>query len=307
MSSDPSPPPAPHTATSPLVPLALDVEAIVERHAAVLLDAYGVLVDGDGPLPGAREFLEYLHARSTPFLIVTNDASRSHRTMETRFRGLGLPVSEEAIVSSGSLVAPWIRDASLGGARCVVLGTEDSKGMVREGGGVVVPPDAREDLDALFVCDESGFPFLDTLDTLVSQLFRAFERGRRPRLVLPNPDLLYPKRGGEFGLAAGTIAAVIESALAHRFGGSKDVPDGAIRFERLGKPYRPIFEAALAKVGTRDAVMFGDQHATDVRGANDAGIPSVLVASGLTRKDDVVRGGIAPTYVVDGVALRPRT
>ena len=51
---------------------------IISSYEAILIDAYGVLVDARGELPNARTFVEELNANKTNFLIVTNDASRSH-------------------------------------------------------------------------------------------------------------------------------------------------------------------------------------------------------------------------------------
>ena len=64
-----------------------------------------------------------------------------------------------------------------------------------------------------------------------------------------------------------------------------------------------IFEAALARVGTRNAVMVGDQLATDIRGAHNAGIASALVSRGLTNTTsgatmDFSAAGGPPTYLV---------
>jgi ribonucleotide monophosphatase NagD (HAD superfamily) len=44
-----------------------------------------------------------------------------------------------------------------------------------------------------------------------------------------------------------------------------------------------MFERAVAAAGTRRVVLIGDQLATDIRGANDFGIDSALVGTGLTR------------------------
>lgn len=271
---------------------------LVRDHEALLLDAYGVLVDGSGALPGARELVLDLHERGASYLLLTNDASRLPSTLEARFSRLGLPIPGERILASGDLLAAFFRTEGLDGARTVVLGPADSVELVRRAGGDVVPASPGEALDVLAVCDEAGFPFLDTLEAATNMLFTALEAGRSPRLVLPNPDLLYPKSGREFGYAAGSIAQMIEAALALRF------PESALRFERLGKPHAPIFEEACRRLGTKDAVMVGDQLATDILGARDFGLPSALVGWGLARLEELARSEVQPTYVVE--RLEPR-
>ena len=39
---------------------------------------------------------------------------------------------------------------------------------------------------------DSGTPFVDGIELAFSAVVRAIEAGRRPALVLPNPDLIYP-------------------------------------------------------------------------------------------------------------------
>jgi ribonucleotide monophosphatase NagD (HAD superfamily) len=61
-------------------PTPTTMRALLDRFDGVLLDAYGVLVDSGGVLPGARELIDELARRALPYAIVTNDASRSPAT-----------------------------------------------------------------------------------------------------------------------------------------------------------------------------------------------------------------------------------
>lgn len=270
-------------------------DALRARHRAVLLDAYGVLVDAGGALPGAAEAVASLERDGTPWLLVTNDASRLPETNARRLQGFGIPVPPERVLSSGALLAPWFAERSLGGARCVVLGTPDAQTFVRRAGGEVIAPSPTDLADVLVVADDSGYPFVETVDAVLSMLYRAFDGGRPVALVVPNPDLIYPARGGNYGFTAGTIAAMFEGALALRYPGSPP------RFERLGKPARVIFEAAVARLGTRDAVMVGDQLGTDIAGALDAGLPSALALTGVTSRAALAASAVRPTYVLPGL------
>ncbi len=117
------------------------------------------------------------------------------------------------------------------------------------------------------------------------------------RLVCPNPDLLFPKGEGSYGLTAGTVALVLEESLATRYARS-----GAFRFERLGKPHRPIFDEAARRAGTRSLVMLGDQLHTDIAGANDFGIDSALVLTGVSRDVAGVDRALRPTWILPSLA-----
>lgn len=269
------------------------MDELVERYSALLFDAYGVLSYSMGALPGAAELIDRLNRMGKPYYVLTNDASALPESRAARYRKVGLNVDAERIITSGSLLKGYFAEHSLSGARCAVLGTEDSAEYVRLAGGEVVP--AADGFDVLVVGDQSGFPFEDGVNAVLTALFRMFDAGDAPRLVLPNPDLVYPNDDG-FGMASGSVALIIEAALRQRY------PERGLEFERLGKPNGAIFEAALALTGTRDMVMFGDTLETDIRGANAFGIDSALVAGGVTPADGLDGAVDVPTYWVRGLA-----
>ena len=232
-------------------------------------------MSSSGSLPGAAAFVARLNRERRRYYVVTNDASKLPETAAARYRGFGLPLDAECIVTSGSLLAPYFAAEKLAGAATCVLGPADSVRYVEMAGGRVVAADST--FDVLVVADESGFPFLDTVDDAFTTLVRAIDAGRSVRLLLPNPDLVYPRGDGGFGFASGTVGRMFEEALAARYPRRKD-----LRFTRLGKPYPAIFAEALRRSGTRNMVMIGDQLETDIRGARDFGLDAALVEGGVT-------------------------
>lgn len=284
------------------VPSPITTRELLDRYAGLLLDVYGVLLDASGVLPGARELIAELERRGTPYAIVTNDASRSIATYVQKFARLGMPIAGERIVTSGSLLPSYFAAKSLAGARVCVLGTEDSVEYVRRGGGEIVPLEPALELDVLAVCDDAGFEFLAGMEWAFSAVVRAIEAGRRPTLVLPNPDLVYPKSRTELGFTAGAIALVIEAALARRF------PHERFVFDRLGKPEPHLFGEGARRLGLPPdrLVMIGDQIETDVAGAHAAGCDVALLA-GVSRwhrdpggeETTAARPRLAPTWLLD--------
>jgi HAD superfamily hydrolase (TIGR01459 family) len=270
---------------------------LVERYEVFFLDAYGVLVCSSGALPGAADFLARLSAAGRSFLILSNDASRSPETSCRRYRGFGLPIAVEQIVTSGSLLRDHYAQANLVGAPTIVLGTEDSADYVRRAGGQPVRADDRS-AEVVVVADDDGYDFLETVNQVVTVLLARCDRGEKTHLVLPNPDLLFPSGDGAFGITAGSIAAMLERILLLR------EPGGSLRFHPLGKPHAPMFAAAMRQSATTDKrriVMVGDQVVTDIRGARDFGLDSALVLSGISREADCERHGVDPTWRLDRV------
>ena len=282
------------------MPVAASTRDLLDRYAGILLDVYGVLLDASGPLPGARELIAELARRGTPYAIVTNDASRSIATYVQRFAKFGLPIAAEHIVTSGSLLPGYL--APLVPTRVCVLGTADSEEYVRASGCELVPLTAGLELDVLAVCDDAGFEFLPGMEWAFSAVVRAIEAGRAPKLVLPNPDLVYPKSPGELGFTAGAMALVIEAALERRFG-------RPFVFDRLGKPEPHLFIEAANRLGLERArlVMIGDQLETDIAGARAAGCDAALLA-GISRWEEsraldehttTDASQLAPTWLLD--------
>jgi HAD superfamily hydrolase (TIGR01450 family) len=273
----------------------ISINELIARYPVLLLDAYGVLVNDSGALPGAAGLIDELNRIRKPYYLLTNDASKLPQTAANRFKGFGLAVEPERIITSGGLLKSYFKERGLRKARCAVLGPEDSKQYVVDAGGTVVSPETG--FEAVVIGDEAGFPFVETVDTIISMLFRKVERREAFHLILPNPDLIYPKANGGFGMASGSIALIIEAALQLRYPGRPD-----IRFERLGKPHGAIFREALDRSGTEKMVMIGDQLETDIRGANAFGLDSVLVGTGVTNPEAAdMPHEIRPTYLMHSI------
>ena len=254
---------------------------LIDRYDAILLDAYGVLVNLDGALPGAAGWIDELNRRGKRYWLVSNTAAR--------YQGFGLAIPAERILSSGMLLKTYFAEHGLVGKRIRLLGPADSVRYAELAGGVVVP--AGADFDALVVADQAGFDLVEAVDEVLSALFRKFDAGEMVPLILPNPDLVYPTGRG-CGITSGAIAVMMEAALQRRY---PERPE--IGFVRLGKPYPELFEAAIELAGSRNVLMVGDQLETDILGANRLGIDSALVPGGITG-DRSEYGEIRPTYVL---------
>ncbi|MBI3772016.1 MAG: HAD hydrolase-like protein [Gammaproteobacteria bacterium] len=269
----------------------ISLEQLIARYDTLLFDAYGVLIHNSGALPGASELINRLNRIGKPYLILTNDASRLATTASARYQRYGLAIPPERILSAGSLLTDHFQYHHLTGKRCLVLGPEDSRQLVANAGGQVVT--AEDDFEVLVVADEMGYPLLETIDAALSTLCRRLDQNLPLHLILPNPDLIYPKASG-FGITAGSIAMILEAALQLRYPGLND-----LHFIRLGKPHAAIFLAAQARSPGK-LVMIGDQLETDIRGAQGCGIASVLVCSGITPRTSPFTS--RPDYVIDSIA-----
>ena len=128
---------------------------LLDRYSTFLLDAYGVIMRGDGALPGALEFIGEIKRRGKQYYVLTNDASALPSTRADRLQGFGLPVSADRIITSGGLLEGYFGAQGLSGVRCVVLGPQDSAAYVELAGGSVVAP--SDDFEAIVIGDHKTF------------------------------------------------------------------------------------------------------------------------------------------------------
>ncbi len=280
-----------------MIPAPSSVPELLDRYDAVFLDAYGVLNDAAGALPGAADLIVELERRGLPWALCTNDASRLPETVARRLAGFGIPIRPAHVVTAGMLVAPYFAAHGLAGRRCIVLGTADSRRYVEDAGGVVIAP-GEADVEVIVVGDDGFDPFRETIEATLTAAVHAIDAGRALALVLPNPDLIYP-RGKAWGVTAGAIALVLEAALARKH-------PGAPRFVPLGKPRPDLFLEARRRLGLDDAaraVMIGDQLDTDIAGALAAGVDAALVAGGVSTWAPGVSP--EPTWLLPSITLRP--
>ena len=275
-------------------PESATIGTLLARYDALLLDAYGVLVTGRGPLEGAADFVQLLRDRGKAFSIVTNDASRLPETCAKRYQSLGIHIEAHEVLTSGSMITEVFRHEDLEGAKTMVLGTDDTRAYVTRGGGDLLALEPGLEPEVVVVADEGGYNFLQSVEAVLSALCKAIDTGMSPKLYVANPDIIYPKREGEFGYTGGAVAMLLEAGLNRRYPGRDN------QFTGLGKPYSPIFNAAKKRHPDGKLVMVGDQLDTDILGANNAGIDSVLMLSGVAPSS--YESGPQPTYVLEDLS-----
>ena len=110
---------------------------------------------------------------------------------------------------------------------------------------------------------------------------------RGARLVATNADATYPAPDGLWP-GGGAILAAVTTAT----GATPTV---------VGKPSRPMFEAAAEDTGARHPLVVGDRLDTDIAGAAAMGWDSLLVLTGASRLEDLPASPALPTFVAGGL------
>lgn len=260
-------------------PKIVDISYLIESYEALFFDSFGVLIDGVDALPGAIDLVDRMNRDGTNYYVVTNDSSVSMESRVKSFASKGFDIPAERIVNSGSLIADYVVEAGLSGSPALVLGTDDARAYTAAGGVDLVEIGGDTEPDVVVVGHSGPHDWESTLETLLELFSRRFREGAPVKLVLPNPDFIYPNGPGNYGFGAAAFVNLLEQALERLHGDHE-----SLKATRLGKPFAPIFESAIKHAGTRNAVMIGDQLETDILGANRVGIPSAVVTTGINRR-----------------------
>ena len=125
--------------------------------AGYMFDVDGTLVLGDRSghgyqvLPGAREVLETLKAKSIPFVLLTNGSAYPAAVQAPRLREVGLPVEDWQMLTPSSVTAGYL--ASRGVKRALILGTPGVGHALAEKGIELkfTGQPAADEVDAVYV------------------------------------------------------------------------------------------------------------------------------------------------------------
>jgi HAD superfamily hydrolase (TIGR01459 family) len=233
-----------------------------------ILDLWGVVHDGTAPFPGVLDCMRLLLDAGKRLVLLSNAPRRADDVVR-RIAAIGVPAGlYHGVMSSGE--EAWLhlsrRDdpfyAALG-RRCLHIGSERDL-EIREGLALdIVDTPAAAD----FILNTGPAEWDDTVESYAPVLHAARERGLP--MVCANPDLIVI-HAGKPALCAGALAEAYE-----RLGGQ-------VRWH--GKPHPSVYDSCLRLLGIIDRrriLAIGDSLRTDVAGAANAGIDSLLIAGGV--------------------------
>jgi glycerol 3-phosphatase-2 len=224
----------------------------------VLADLDGVVYRGSKAVDHAVESLTAAAATHRVGYI-TNNASRTAAAVASQLSGYGLAVSAEDVVTSPQAAVRLLVDVVPAGSTILVVGGEGLTSVLEEEGFVVTR--SADDSPAAVV---QGFS-PDVGWVHLAEASYALEAGIP--WIATNTDWTIPQERG-IAPGNGTLVSAVHSAAGR-------LPDVA------GKPETPIFQAAVERFAATKALFIGDRLDTDVKGANDAGLVSVLVLTGI--------------------------
>lgn len=248
---------------------------------ALAIDMDGVLWRGDTPLPGLTRFFDFLHSRSIPYMLATNNASKTPDQYRQRLAKLGVTIDSNSVMTSSLATAAYLKRELNGEGNVYVIGGDGIRQAMRQAGFTVID-DSSQPAKAVV----AGIDFNITYDKLKHAVL-LIQRGAR--FVGTNGDVTFPAEEG-FYPGAGSILAAIQAATK-------------VKPVTIGKPERLMFEIVVEKLGSRPehTAMVGDRLETDILGGQRAGLKTILVTTGVDNRDSITQKGVQPDAIFSGI------
>jgi HAD superfamily hydrolase (TIGR01458 family) len=250
----------------------------------ILFDMDGVLYQGDTPIMGAAEAVQWCQRENIPFLFLTNTTSRPRTALTEKLADFGINIAVEQILTPPIAACHWLQ--------------EHGQGSV----ALFVPKTTRIEFDDLDIVD---WQTADTVGAIVigdlgsawnfntlNAAFRILMHQPQPYLVALGLTRYWQAEDG-LRLDTGPFVKALEYAS-----GQQAVV--------LGKPAEPFFTTALQLLGlsASKTLMIGDDIRGDIDAAQQCGIAGLLVRTGKYRSYDLEQG-ITPYAILDSVADLP--
>lgn len=256
---------------------------LIDVYDGALFDLDGVVYLGGDAIPGVAAGLAALRQRGVLLGYVTNNAGRGPQDVADHLVELGIECTAGDVITSAQALARVLVADLRPGSTVLVMGSPALEAEVAAAG--LTPTRTRRPAPAAVVC---GF-WPDMRWNEMNEACLAVQNGAR--WYATNPDLTRPLPDGE-SVGVGGILAAMRLTMPH------------VPLTIAGKPFRPLLDETMARLGVRRPIFVGDRLDTDVEGANNVGIDSLFVLSGSHGKDDLVGAEAHQRPTVVGWDLR---
>src|SRR5256714_6800439 len=243
-----------------------------------LTDMDGVIVRGTTVIPGAAEFLQRLRTQGIPFLILTNNSQYTPRDLQVRLAYMGLDVPPEAIFTSALATAQFLHSQRPGG-RAFAIGESGLTTALHDIGYILTD----QEPEYVVLGETTAYSFQH-----ITWAIRFIAAGAR--FIATNPDQM---GHGEGGIVPATRAgaALISAATG-------------VKPYFIGKPKPLMMRTALRTLDahSEDSALIGDRMDTDIVAGIESGLRTILVLTGVTRREQVERFPYRPSWILESIA-----
>ena len=253
-----------------------NLNEIINNYDGFIIDIWGVLWDGIEPYEYAQTTLEKLKKRNKKIILLSN-APRRAKVVSDKLSSIGIYNNlYDTIVSSGEVCRQEClansSKISVLGKKYYFIGQETDKGIALE--LEIKEVSSINKSSFLLVCGTRDFDH--TLDNYIEEL----DEGLRYDLplVCANPDKVVIRQNGKLITCAGILADYYQNNGGKVF--------------RFGKPFEAMYKRSFnilknlnSKLTLNKILVIGDSLETDILGANNNKLSSLLVINGIHKHE----------------------
>lgn len=242
-----------------------------EGFRGIVCDLDGVVYRGPHAIPHAVAALERVRAGGVDLVYATNNGSRTPQDVATHLTELGLTVSARSVLTSAQAAAALLRDRLGVGAPILGVG----------GPGVA------------YALAEAGLTRVTTAESAGGAAVAGVLQSYGPEVAWTDlAEIAHVVNGGALWVASnGDLTLPTARGIAPGNGSLVRVVRVAVTVDPVvvGKPHTPLYELSAAKLDLHpgQTLAIGDRLDTDIEGANRAGIPALMVLTGVNGVADV--------------------
>jgi len=243
-----------------------------------IFDADGTIYLSDRLLPGAAHVVKTLRSMGSGVVFVSNNPTYTRGQIAGKLTRLGIPALPDQVINSTFVLVQYLLSEAPG---CTVYPIGERPLHDELGAAGFTISEDPSSIDYVIASFDRSLTYHK-----LQVGFDALRAGAH--FVATNADPYCPVEGGGEPDAAAVIAALEAST--------------SVQVERiLGKPSTYMARTALAALGVepQDCLLTGDRLHVDIVMARDAGIPSALVLTGATTRDQLKDETVVPDYVLE--------
>jgi 4-nitrophenyl phosphatase len=249
----------------------------MKQYEGYLIDLDGTMYRGKEKIEEAVDFVKKLKYNNIPYLFVTNNSTATRDQVAEKLNEFDVPCEPNQVITTSTAAASFL-SSEYEGRNLYVIGEDGLRTTLLE----------------------NGFQFVDTNpDHVIIGLDRSvtYEKlaiaclavREGATFISTNEDIAFPSERGLLpGNGALTSVITTSTGISPVF---------------IGKPQSLIVEMALKELGInkRTALMVGDNYQTDILAGIRAGLDTLLVYTGVTKKEHLSTVDIKPTYQINSL------
>lgn len=240
----------------------------------IICDIDGVILKDDDLIVGAEEFVKRIFEKGYSILFLTNYSSQTPHDLQERLEAVGIDVPASTIYSSAMATAAFLQKQD--GRKAYVIGDSGLTHELYNIGFIIT----ENDPDFVIVGETKSYNW-----EMIQKAANLVSGGAR--FIATNPDVAGPQGRPSCGALCAPIERITGKSPFY-----------------IGKPNPWMMRAALnyLKAHSEDTIIIGDNMSTDILAGIQAGMETVLVLTGVSKRSDLDKYPYRPLHIYESVA-----